>query len=186
MDGLSDEELMGRVGEGDHAAYATLVDRHLGRCVGFSRRMLGNRHEAEEVAQEAFLRVWKHAPTWRHDGAKFTTWLYRVVVNLGIDRKRRPVQAPLEAAGDPADPNEDVALSAERSDQGRHVAAAMADLPERQRTALVLCYHEEMSNAEAAAVMGLSVKAVESLLVRARRTLRERVAPMISEVESIG
>ena len=185
MDGFSDEELMARIGDGDHAAYSVLVDRHLGRCVGFAHRMLGNRHDAEEIAQEAFLRVWKHAPIWRAEGAKFTTWLYRVVVNLGIDRKRRPVQAPLEAAGDPVDPVADVAGAAERVDQSQHVAAAMAALPESQRTALVLCYYEELSNAEAAMVMGTSVKAVESLLVRARRTLRARVAPLIEEVESV-
>ncbi|MCP4328079.1 MAG: RNA polymerase sigma factor [Alphaproteobacteria bacterium] len=186
MDGLSDEELMVRVGAGDHAAYAVLVDRHLGRCTGFAQRMLGTRHDGEEVAQEAFLRVWKQAPIWRQDGAKFTTWLYRVVLNLGIDRKRRPVQAPLEAAGDPPDPNADVAMNAERADQGRHMAVAVSRLPERQRAALTLCYYQEMSNAEAATVMGLTVKAVESLLVRARRTLRDDLKAVIKDVESVG
>jgi RNA polymerase sigma-70 factor (ECF subfamily) len=185
MNGLSDEELMGRVGEGDHAAYAVLVDRHLGRCVRVAQRMLGSRHDAEEVAQEAFLRVWKQAPKWRHDGAKLTTWLYRVVVNLGIDRKRRPAEPSLAVAGDPPDPSVGIAEAAIRDDQSRQVARAVADLPESQRAALVLCYYEEMSNAEAAAVMGVSVKAVESLLVRARRTLRAHVAPLIEEVESI-
>src|SRR5215510_11711305 len=106
MTDATDEDLMMRVGTGDRIAYGELVRRHLDRTIGFAQRVTGSRGDAEEVAQEAFLRVWTKAPNWRAaDGgsapARFTTWLYRVVVNLCIDRKRRPVHDPL---GDSIDP----------------------------------------------------------------------------------
>lgn len=176
MQDQGDEALLALAGTGDRQAYRRLVERHGRRVLGLARRMTGNQAEAEDVAQEAFLRVWQQAPVWRDGGAKFTTWLYRVVVNLCIDRRRRTPMAPLEAAGDPADERptaEAVAAAAERS---RHVAAALAKLPDRQRAALVLSYYEGLSNAAAATVLEVSVEALESLLVRGRRTLRTELA----------
>jgi RNA polymerase sigma-70 factor, ECF subfamily len=172
MRDLSDEGLMANIAEGDRGAFQHLVERHLDRAVRLAQRIVGNRSDAEEVAQEAFLRVWTTAPRWRLDGALFRTWFSRVLVNLCIDRKRRPTMAPLEAAGDPPDPAMGAEQRLYQSQEAAAVAAAVAELPERQRAALALCYWQEMSNAEAAEVLSLSVGAVESLLVRARRTLR--------------
>ncbi|MDX1581204.1 MAG: sigma-70 family RNA polymerase sigma factor, partial [Alphaproteobacteria bacterium] len=86
---LSDEVLMSRIGNGDEAAYAVLMDRHVDRSLGMATRLLNNRAEAEDTLQEAFLRLWKAAPNWSAEGARFSTWFYRVVMNLCIDAKRR-------------------------------------------------------------------------------------------------
>jgi len=179
MDELADEALMGRVANGDHAAFRLLVERHLGRAVGIAYRILGNRAEAEEAAQEAFLRVWTSAPNWKLDGALFRTWFSRVLTNLCIDRRRRPRNEPLESAGDPADERPDAEQQLGERQESAAVAAAVAELPERQRAALALCYWQGMSNIEAAASLGLSVGAVESLLVRARRGLKEKLGPRL-------
>ena len=172
MQDKSDEDLLVLVGGGDRQAYRILVERHGRRVLAMARRMTGNLAEAEDVAQDAFLRVWLRAGAWRDQGAKFTTWLYRVVMNLCLDRRRRKPMAPLEAAGDPVDhrPNaESVVATGERSQQ---VDAALAALADRQRAALVLSYYEGLSNLVAAAALDISVAALESLLVRARRALR--------------
>ena len=182
----TDEELMNRIGNGDRVAFGELVRRHLNRAVAVAQRVTGSRGDAEEIAQEAFLRVWTKAPSWRsaegeYAGARFTTWLHRVVVNLGIDRKRRPAMSALEAAGDPVDPAESALRSLEKAQLSRRVAAAVAALPERQRAALALCFYEGLSNREAADILALSPGAVESLLVRARRSLREALAGVAAE-----
>lgn len=176
MSEASDEDLMQRIAGGDRMAFRALVDRHLGRATGFAWRMLGSRAEAEDAVQDAFLRVWQHGPRWRSDGASFRTWFHRILVNLCIDRKRKPRVEPLEAAGDPADERMDSAATLEQSRTAKAVAAAVAELPDRQRAALVMCHYEGLSNIEAAAALKLSVGAVESLLVRAKRALRDRLA----------
>ena len=103
----SDELLMAAIATGDQFAFARLVERHLTRSVGLATRLMGSRADGEEVAQEAFARVWSHAARWRPMGgggnARFTTWLYRIVVNLAIDRKRRPVHAAMDDVEEPAD-----------------------------------------------------------------------------------
>jgi RNA polymerase sigma-70 factor (ECF subfamily) len=186
MTDATDEDLMVRIGNGDRVAFGELVRRHLDRAVAVAQRVTGSRGDAEEVAQEAFLRVWTKAPQWRtadgdFRGARFTTWLYRVVVNLGIDRRRRPAASPLEAAGDPADPADSALRSLEKAQLSTQVAAAVATLPERQRAALTLCFYEGLSNREAAEILDLSPGAIESLLVRARRSLRQALAGVAAE-----
>ncbi|HUL06783.1 MAG TPA: RNA polymerase sigma factor [Candidatus Acidoferrum sp.] len=186
MTDATDEDLMMRIGTGDRVAFGELVRRHLNRAVAVAQRVTGSRSDAEEIAQEAFLRVWTKAPHWRGGegefrGARFTTWLYRVVVNLGIDRRRRPAMSALEAAGDPADPADSALHSLEKAQLSGRVADAVATLPERQRAALTLCFYEGLSNREAADILALSPGAVESLLVRARRSLREALAGVAAE-----
>lgn len=170
----SDSALMRQVARGDHDAYTTLVDRHLRHAVTLAWRVLFDRGDAEEVAQEAFLRVWQHAARWHPDGAaSFRTWLNRIVVNLCIDRKRRPGMAALDEQPEPVDPQPgpfEARVNAETSDR---VAAALQRLPERQRAAILLCYWEGESNIAAAEALGVTVGALESLLVRARRALRD-------------
>ena len=171
---LDDEQLIGRVAQADHAAFRIFVERHLERVHRIAWHMLADHGEAEEITQEALTRVWVHAPEFDVErGVRFTTWLHRVVVNLCLDRlRRRRVHAPIDAAaGVPDAAPHPLARIAQRQTESQ-VAAALADLPERQRMAVVLSYYERMSNAEAAAALGIGVGALEGLLVRARRGLR--------------
>jgi RNA polymerase sigma-70 factor (ECF subfamily) len=178
----SDDALMRRAGNGDRVAFADLVERHLPRAGAIAGRMVASRADADDIVQEAFLRCWQKAPTWRPVDsaaatAQFTTWLHRIVVNLCIDRKRRGSPVPLDHAPDVAADGPDALETLARAETSQHMAAAVARLPARQRAALVLCYYEDMTNIEAAAVLELSVGAIESLLVRARRTLRKTLRP---------
>ena len=168
--------LVQRAGAGDAAACAMLVDRHLTRIHALAFRVLGNRADAEEVAQEVFLRVWRNAADWRPGPALFSTWLHRVAVNLCHDRLRRRRETALEDAGDPASDEPGPGAALQQKAVSARVATALATLPERQRVAIVLCYYEERSNIEAAAIMTLSVDALESLLARGRRRLKEILA----------
>jgi RNA polymerase sigma-70 factor (ECF subfamily) len=185
-DPRSDETLMASIAEGDERAFACLVERHLARTIGLATRLMGARADGEEVAQEAFARVWSHAARWRPVGgggkARFTTWLYRIVVNLAIDRKRRPTHAAIDDVDEPIDESDDGFTQIHRRQVADAVTAAMQRLPERQRVALALCFFDQMSNIEAGKVMSLSVGAVESLLVRARRALRQELAGVYQEL----
>lgn len=163
------------VAKGDQAAFTEIVTRHLTSVVHFAWRYMGRRSDAEDVAQEAFIRLWKHAPDWEDQGFSVRSWIYRIAYNLCIDelRKRKPV-TPVEdevslASAD--QPDEDLY----RDQCQQQVAAALNELPERQRTALVLCVYQGLSNKDAATVMEISVEALESLLSRARRMLRNKI-----------
>ena len=178
----SDDLLMRRAGAGDGAAFARLVEGHAGRARAVALRIAGNAADADEVLQEAFLRAWRKAPAWRTndqtDGtASFATWLTRVVVHLAIDRRRRRSVLPLETAGDPPDQRRSIDGHIADRETAAAVSAAINQLPERQRAALLLCYFEGLSNADAAAALEIGVGALESLLVRARRQLRAKLAP---------
>lgn len=172
MEEEPDEVLMARVATADSAAFSRLLARHVAFATALAGRMTGSRADAEDIVQEAFLRVWKTAPRWRADGASFRTWFSRVLVNLCIDRHRRPKPLPLEAAGDPPDAAAAADQRLMESEEAVALKRAVSRLPSRQRAALALCYWQEMSNIEAAEILDLSVGAVESLLVRARRRLR--------------
>lgn len=174
----SDEALMARVARGDQPAFRALARRHLPAMVGLARRILGNTADAEDVAQEAMLRVWTHAPRWQPLAA-FKTWLTRVVVNLCLDRKRRAPWVDLEAAGEIVDPSVDAAEQAEIDERERFLQRAIENLPDRQRAAIVLTYSEGMSNAQVADMLDTSVSAVETLLVRGKQNLRRALGQLI-------
>src|SRR5450631_3431901 len=171
----SDEVLMAKVARGDQSAYRELSRRHLPAMLGLARRILGNAADAEDVVQEAMLRVWTHAPRWQ-PLALLRTWLTRVVVNLCLDRKRRAPWVALEAAGEIVDPALGASEKAERDERERLVAAAIAELPARQRAAIVLTYGDGMSNAQVAEILDTSVSAVETLLVRGKQNLRRALS----------
>ena len=146
-------------------------------------RMLGAKHAAEDATQETFLRLWRHAGKWKPQGAKFETWLYRVAMNICLDQLRKTKrEAPEEAAPDGMEGRAD---SADRQDQTLFLSErrfaideALEQLPERQRLAITLCHYQELTNIEAAEIMEISVDALESLLARGRRALRDALAPM--------
>ena len=171
-----DVELLARVARGEPLAAREMVARKLPRLLSLAQRMLGRRGEAEEVAQEAFIRVWKQAPHWRPGIARFDTWLHRVTLNLCHDRLRtRRDEEPLDDLHDPADPAATPEERLQAVQRSRQVYAALGALPVRQREALVLQYYQDLSNAEAAVLMEISVDALESLLTRARRNLRAQL-----------
>jgi RNA polymerase sigma-70 factor, ECF subfamily len=174
----SDEALMQRIGRGDEVAFRSLARRYLPAAVGLARRILGNSAEAEDVAQEAMLRVWIHAPRWQ-PLARFRTWLTRIVVNLCFDRKRRASWITLEAAGEIADRSLGVGEKFEAEERERMLAAAIEKLPIRQRSAVVLTYSEGLSNVEVAEILNTTVSAVETLLVRGKHNLRRTLKDVI-------
>jgi RNA polymerase sigma-70 factor (ECF subfamily) len=170
----SDEELMSAAAEGDMEAFEELVLRHQDAAVGVAFRLLSDEHEARDAAQEAFLRVLEAAPRYRPT-ASFRTYLYRILRRICIDhyRRRKPQRHPdisaLENRGDqPSEP-------LEREEKAEAVRRALDALPERQRAALVLQHYEGLSYEDIADVLECSARAVDSLLSRARRSLRDRL-----------
>ncbi len=168
-----DDALMRQVAARDAQAFAVLAGRHAGRPHRIAWRMLGgDGAEAEDVAQEALLRLWNTASQWRGGGPGVAAWLTRVATNLCLDRLRRRARLSDEAPPERADeaPLADALIGAEQ--ERAAVIAALDLLPERQRAAVVLTYYEELPNAEAAAMLDMNIKAFESMLLRARRALR--------------
>lgn len=176
-----DADLIAGVAREEASAVRQLVARKLPRLLALAVRMLGDRMEAEDVAQEAFVRIWKQAPHWREGEARFDTWLHRVAMNLCYDRLRSRRET-LDDTLDETVPEDSPAVSSgpeatlEARQHGARVRQALAALPARQREALVLTYYQEISNAETAGLMGITVDALESLLVRARRNVRAQLA----------
>lgn len=181
-DKAEDADLLGRYAAGDQAAARVLTFRHAPRVLAVARRMLGDGAEAEDVTQEALLRLWKIAPDWEAGRAAVGTWLYRVASNLCIDRIRRRREVGLEAVAEMPDGAPTAVSRLEAADRTSALDGALATLPERQRLAVVLRHLEERSNPEIADIMGISVEAVESLLSRARRELAARLAPRRAEL----
>ncbi len=171
-----DIELVLRVARGDQSACRELVARHLKSTFGLARRMLGNDHDAEDVAQETFMRVWRYAPRWEPGRARFETWLYRVTLNLCYDRLRRRREVTVDTMPEVPDPTPSVIDSHHDRDVAAAVERGLAALPERQRSALVLCHYQDLTNIEAAAALEISVEALESLLARGRRALKTLLA----------
>ena len=173
-----DVELLARIGNNDPAAVNEMVTRKLPRLLALASRILGDADEAKDVAQESFLRIWRQAARWRSGEARFDTWLHRVALNLCHDRLRRRKERPLneEEALELADSAPPLDEQLESADRNARMAAALAALPARQREAIVLQYYQELSNIDAAALMNISVEALESLLSRARRQLRSQLA----------
>ena len=139
---------------------------------GQAYRILNDRAEAEDVAQEAFLRLWKIAPDWDADRAKVTTWVYRIVMNLCTDRLRKVKNSALDDAPEVADDGQSAEAHLLEISRQKALYQALGTLPERQAQAMSLRHLEELSNPEIAEIMGLSVEAVESLLSRGKRGLK--------------
>jgi RNA polymerase sigma-70 factor (ECF subfamily) len=172
--GIADAELVAQLQRGDAEAFRLLVERHSRALYRTAWRLSRGHRDCEDWVQEAFLRLWRR-PSSLRDGAAVKGWLMRTVSNLVIDSLRK---APQVAIDEIAEPEAPPTGEAARASVAQTVDAAIAALPERQRMALVFVYYENMSNIEAAAAMEISVEAVESLLARARRSLRASLAEM--------
>lgn len=180
----SDEDLMRAVADGDDAAFARLLERYLESVRRLAWRMLGNAADADDLAQEVFLRLWRKPDSFDAARGGFRPWLMRVAANASIDRLRRNTPQQLDEQAAHAIPDgqpgpEAQLLAAQRR---QRVRAAIARLPERQRLAVTLAHELEHSNIETARIMGISVEAVESLLARGRRKLKELLAEELAHM----
>ena len=183
---IPSEELMARIAEGDEYAFEILVNRHQTSILNLIYRFIGDRTHAKDLAQEVFIRVWQAAKTYKPK-AKFTTWLYRITVNLCFNELKSSRRKKWfsfhrsdedgeytfeETLSDGAPSAEDLLLGKERS---RQISDALQSLPDNQRMAFVLKRYDDLSYAEIAQIIGCSVSAVESLLIRAKRTLQKKL-----------
>ena len=183
MNEASDEALLVLYANGDPGAARALTLRLTPVVYRLARRMLGDAAEAEDVAQEAMLKLWRIAPDWRQGEAKVSTWLYRVARNLVTDRLRRRRGVGLDEIAEPVDdaPGAEARIVAE--DRAKALDEALAHLPERQREAVVLRHLEGLANPEIAEILEVSVEAVESLVARGKRALAAR---LLGRKEELG
>ncbi|HMQ58747.1 MAG TPA: sigma-70 family RNA polymerase sigma factor [Rhizobiaceae bacterium] len=172
----TDDDLMAQIAKGDERAYSLLVSRHLQRVRAVAYGFCANHADTDDIAQSVFWKVWTHAGSFEPGAAKFTTWLYRITTNACIDHGRRKrlkswigLDVIAEWVADRSDPAREHAGRTELAETRK----ALDALPERQRLALMLSVEGEMANGEIGAALGLTTGAVEQLLVRARRSLRD-------------
>ena len=187
---MTDEELMLAVGNGDQSAYQVIVKQHLKPVSYYAYRMLGNQKDTEDIAQEAFLKLWVNAGKWQAEKSKLSTWLHRITRNLCIDYLRRhkrielqsefqdEVEANQESRENPSD-------GSEAFQRAKQLELAIKGLPENQRSALILCHYSGFSNKEAAVIMNMSIKALESSIARAKRSLRKALSETSIEHQEI-
>ena len=183
---IPSEELMARIAEGDEDAFEILVNRHQTSVLNLIYRFIGDRTQAKDFAQEVFIRVWQAAKTYKPE-AKFTTWIYRITANLcfnelkSVRRKQwfsfnwsdeHGEHTIEETLSDSRPSAEDLLLQKERS---RQISDALQSLPEHQRMAMILRRYDDLSYQEIGQIIGCSVSAVESLLVRGKRSLQEKL-----------
>lgn len=183
---ISSEDLMARIAEGDNDAFEILVRRHQTSVLNLIYRFIGDRTRSRDLSQEVFLRVWQGAKAYKPE-AKFTTWIYRITANLCFNElkssRRKKWFQFLQSDGDHESRTEenlpdhspspeDLLLAKERS---HRISDALQGLPENQRMALILKRYDDLSYQEIAQVLGCSVSAVESLLVRGKRRLQEKL-----------
>jgi len=179
-DADDDALLLEQITAGDHFAFSELVRRHTVRFYRVAYRFLRSRSDAEDIVQDSFLKLWAKPELWQVEkNAMFTTWFYRIVVNRCLDHTKK--KKPLELIDDrwvedDRAAHEEILLEREKQ---RLLETHIAGLPERQRTALNLCFYEGLSNQQAADVMGIRLKALQSLLMRAKTTLKEHLRFMI-------
>ena len=184
---MTDDELMNAVCNGEQAAYQRLVEQYLTPIGHYAYRMLGNQADTNDITPETFLKLWVNAEKWDPNKAKLTTWLHRIAHNLCVDhlrkqRKNLPLKNTEEEQG-----YQEIWLGADRNkgelnEKLQQLSSALRALPENQRSALTLCHYSGFSNKEAATIMNISLKALESAICRAKRSLRQALSD-INDVE---
>ena len=169
---FSDTHLLTQIGKGDKSAMTEFVSRHYNRIADFAQKHLGKKTDAEDVAQEVFMRVWQKAPLWEDRELPPLSWLYRIAYHRCIDelRKYKPETQPDML--DCLTSNDLPDKSLQQQQQDEILYRALRSLPQRQYTAIILCNIQGVSNREAALTMDISVEALESLLSRERKNLR--------------
>lgn len=183
MPQASDEALLVLYANGDRDAAAALTRRLTPVVFAIAHRLLHDRTEAEDVTQEAMLKLWRVAPDWRQGEAKVSTWLYQVARNLCIDRLRRRRSVPLDEIAEPVDETPGVEAGMQSAIRAAALHRALAQLPERQREAVMLRHLEGLANPDISDALGVSVEAVESLLARGKRKL---TALLIGQRDELG
>ncbi len=186
---MTDEELMLAICKGDQSAYQAVVKEHLKPISHYAYRLLGNQKDTEDITQETFLKLWINAATWKPEKAKLTTWLHRITHNLCVDylRKHSRMQTQdnfeehlVDSSEETNDRNADFTQRdlCRDSEKIRILDSALNQLPESQRSAIMLCTVQNFSNKEAAVIMDISVKALESIIARAKRSLKSIIRTM--------
>ncbi len=175
----SDENLALLIGKGDQAAFRTLMERHINMHISFAERMMGSREEAEDIVQDAFTKLWIHAEKFDPGRAKFSTWFYRIVMNRCLDKKRKKTPVSLPENFEIPDDRENPLESLATAQRQRQVLKALGEIPGRQRAAITMCYFEGITNREAAKILNLNIKALESLLCRGRKNLKSLLEGML-------
>jgi RNA polymerase sigma-70 factor, ECF subfamily len=171
--------LMQRVAQGDRAALAQIIGEHQKRVWAVAYRFTQRREDADDISQEAFIRLWNAAGRWE-PAARLSTWLYRVVTNLCLDFRRKQAHAPMALAQGTAEPAAPEAAPLETEETIARVQRTVAELPERQRMAVILHRYEGMSYREISRATGWGEAAIESLLSRAYATLRQQLVDLQS------
>lgn len=168
----TDTRLLARTAQGDAQAFQQLVARHSGQVLNVLYRIVLSRADAEDLCQEVFVKLWKQAPAWE-EKAKLTTWLYRVATNLAINHRQRVQQRYVLDDELAKSLSEEGLAPAGASDPAPELAAALVALPQEQRVAIAFRYYRELPVKDIAEILDTSPKAVESLLARARKRLRQ-------------
>lgn len=183
LDQMDDTALLAAYAAGDRDAAGELARRLLPGALAQAVRMLADRAEAEDVAQDAMIRLWQQAPEWRAGEAQPSTWLYRVVSNLCIDRlRKRSRHVALDTVAEPLDDTASVADNMQTRSRMAALSDALADMPDRQAQAVALRHLEELSNPQIAQIMDISVRSVESLTARGKRALAGLLAHRRAEL----
>ncbi len=180
---LDDDALLRGIRKGSHEAFSSLVHRHAKRFYNVAYRIVRQRDDAEDLVQAAFLKLWERPDLWdprKH--TKFTTWFYTVVTNLCLDhaKRKKPVSLPEEFDLPDGRPDQEDVL--QQKQERVWLDRVIGVLPERQQLALNLCFYEGLSNQEAADIMGVNLKALQSLIMRAKATLKERMKDTLVRV----
>lgn len=177
-----DDAVLVAYAQGDDDAARLLAQRLVPRVLAQATRLLADQAEAEDVAQEAMMRLWKIAPDWRQGEAQVSTWLYRVVANLCTDRLRKRRGVSLDQIAEPADTQMSAAAKLQETARLSALANALAQLPDRQAQAVSLRHLEGLSNPQIAEIMDISLRSVESLTARGKKALTELLAGRRAEL----
>ncbi len=178
-----DRALMARIVTRDAQAFAQLSERHATIALALAHRIVRNSADAEDVVQDSLTRLWIFADRWNPEAARFSSWFYRIVSNQAISRLRRKTTESIDTIAEPTDATPGPHDQLAGREIGKAILTAMGRLPDRQRAAIALCYDQGLSCAEAAAAMDVSIGTMESLLFRARRSLREWLSGISGDLE---